>query len=66
MYLHICYYFQTVPNSYQDVNIEGIIPVDVIKHENQFVTLEKKLPKPGSCFHWGGSHYKTFDGKVYR
>lgn len=24
----------------------------------------KKLP--GSCFTWAGSHYKSFDGKVYR
>ncbi|CAH0555066.1 unnamed protein product [Brassicogethes aeneus] len=34
--------------------------------QNQILLLEKKLPKPGTCFSWGGSHYKTFDGKIFR
>ncbi|XP_056642321.1 hemocytin [Diorhabda sublineata] len=27
--------------------------------------IEQKLPTPGTCFTWGGSHYKTFDNRVF-
>lgn len=29
------------------------------------VLVDVKLPESGSCFTWSGSHYKTFDGKIY-
>lgn len=35
------------------------------KHESAYVTVEEKLPKPGTCFTWAGSHYKTFDGTIF-
>lgn len=31
-----------------------------------FTTTQKARKLPGSCFTWGGTHYKSFDGKVYR
>ncbi|XP_050302983.1 hemocytin [Anthonomus grandis grandis] len=54
-----------------------IMPVEVDEVERQMIyptlhTYNNKenavidlVPKPGSCFSWAGTHYKTFDGKVY-
>lgn len=68
------YYSQTTggyKNSYgnevgfNDSNVE-IIQIDQFgKKDTSFVTAEQKLPQPGICFAWGGTHYKTFDGKVF-
>ncbi|KAG7174163.1 Mucin-5AC-like 1 [Homarus americanus] len=50
------------------------IPIDVTPGEFPSVlgmkqsvsTTTQKIKKlPGSCFTWSGSHYKSFDGKVY-
>lgn len=27
--------------------------------------IQQKMPEPGVCFTWEGTHYKTFDGKVF-
>jgi von Willebrand factor len=32
---------------------------------NNVVFVQQKLPEPGICFTWQGTHYKTFDGRVY-
>lgn len=32
----------------------------------QSLLVEHQKPKPGVCFTWGGAHFKTFDGQVYR
>lgn len=39
-----------------DFGISGEKPVSVIE----------QLPHPGFCYIWGRSHYKTFDGQVFR
>lgn len=28
--------------------------------------IRETSAKPGTCLAWGGAHFKTFDGKVYR
>jgi hypothetical protein len=33
---------------------------------SQLTVLESKKSVPGTCFTYGGSHYKTFDGKLFR
>lgn len=33
--------------------------------ENQLLTVQERLPSPGTCFTWGGAHYKTFDNKIF-
>lgn len=37
-------------------SINGVKPVSMV---------ESLLPQPGTCFTWGGAHYKTFDGQVF-
>lgn len=29
------------------------------------MTVEERLPSSGTCFTWGGAHYKTFDGAIF-
>ncbi|XP_025836285.1 hemocytin [Agrilus planipennis] len=31
----------------------------------EYSVVETKKPEPGICFTWGGTHFKTFDGKVF-
>lgn len=52
-------------NLINDSNIQYVPLSQFGKNEHQFVTVEEQLPKPGTCFTWGGTHYKTFDGKVF-
>ncbi|XP_046389468.1 hemocytin isoform X2 [Ischnura elegans] len=40
----------------------GTIPHSLTRHG---VVIEQKKPSPGTCFTWGHSHYKTFDGKIF-
>ncbi|KAG8236359.1 hypothetical protein J437_LFUL016579, partial [Ladona fulva] len=40
----------------------GVIPQTFIP---ETLVIEEKKPRSGSCFTWGNSHYKTFDGKVF-
>ncbi|KAG5886861.1 hypothetical protein JTB14_017666 [Gonioctena quinquepunctata] len=56
----------TVPDEFiNETNIQQGPDGYYSKNEHQLVTVENRLPKPGSCFHWGGTHYKTFDDRVY-
>lgn len=63
---HTMISFQTTPppevlvsHHSHTYNVQGV-------YKNTEVVEEKKLPEPSSCFTWGGYHYKTFDGKVFR
>lgn len=49
-------------NKITSANLQGSGAVDSFG----FHTVETKLPVAGSCFTWKGTHYKTFDGQVYR
>ncbi|XP_071530009.1 uncharacterized protein [Panulirus ornatus] len=47
----------TYPPFFENLGLE----VDL----GQLTTTQKIKKLPGSCFTWAGSHYKSFDGKVY-
>lgn len=35
------------------------------ENPNIIEIVQQKMPEPGVCFTWEGTHYKTFDGKVF-
>ncbi|KAL6266408.1 hypothetical protein P5V15_003260 [Pogonomyrmex californicus] len=34
-------------------------------HNDRIQIFEMSRPRPKTCFTWGGTHYKTFDDKIY-
>ncbi|XP_030749920.1 hemocytin [Sitophilus oryzae] len=52
-----------IPEQLLNESHQGVFPtLSYGEISNEIVDL---VPKPGSCFTWSGSHFKTFDGKVY-
>lgn len=49
-----------------ETNFEAIPLQTYGVQQNQFIVVQEKTPEPGICFTWGGTHYKTFDGRVFR
>ncbi|KAJ3643777.1 hypothetical protein Zmor_026489 [Zophobas morio] len=47
-----------------DIDNSNVITVNPYGESGNFV-VQEKLPEPGMCITWQGTHYKTFDGKVF-
>ncbi|EFA10333.2 hemocytin [Tribolium castaneum] len=39
--------------------------VSPYNQQTNLIFVQEKLPEPGICLTWQGTHYKTFDGKVF-
>ncbi|XP_066254573.1 hemocytin [Euwallacea similis] len=45
--------------------VDQILVVPTMSYGESESNVIDLVPKPGSCFTWGGSHFKTFDGKIF-
>lgn len=55
------------PDDFRNDTNAHFVPLSQIGvQQNQYIVVQEKVPEPGVCFTWSGSHLKTFDGKVYR
>lgn len=42
-----------------------ILQVEFNTHDNHVMVFEMSRSRPKTCFTWGGTHYKTFDNRIY-
>jgi hypothetical protein len=47
-------------------SLGGVSPFDIGTLGRPDISVVQHLPHPGFCYIWGRSHYRTFDGQVFR